>query len=288
MPLLQKRDLSSYEGQYLVENERERFELFYSLIPYLKELEACVDAREDALTRKAQAKGKLEMPLLTTIVSAVLITLALAIPFLIVFYIVTNVVKLDNGESLFSLYETWMESEPIFNGLMTKLLDSIDPDKTFLSLMVGLIGIVVIIVIPPCVYVLFPVVFVFCIISGIFNRKAARVDLKECDEICEEMDLNIEQLIQILSVPVQMVPSDYQYSEALEYFCNSYINGRANSLQEAIAAYDTYLHRKKMEHAQEVIHDEQTKIMNEIHDQQQQLDRMQDSIRRVKNRVDWL
>jgi len=288
MPLLQKRDLSSYEGQYLVENEREQFELFYSLIPCLKELEACVDAREDAVTRKAQAKGKLEMPLLTTIVSAVLITLAHAIPFLIVLYIVTNIVKLDNGESLFSLYETWMESEPIFNGLMSKLLDSIDPDKTLLNLIAGLIGIVVIIVIPPCVYVLFPVVFVFCIISGILNRKAARKDVKECAEICEEMDLNIEQLIQILSIPMQMVPSDYQYSDALEYFCNSYINGRVHTLQEAIAAYDTYLHRKKMEHAQEVIHEDQAKIMKEMKEQQDKLDRMQDSIRRVKNRVDWL
>ena len=112
--------------------------------------------------------------------------------------------------------------------------------------------------------------------------------MKESAEICKEMDLNIEQLVNLLAVPLQAVPLDYQYSEALEYFCNSYMNGRVHTLQEAITTYDTYLHRRKMEHAQEVIHDDQTMILEGIHDQQRKLDRLQDIIKRVKSKVDWL
>lgn len=288
MSALQKRPLSSYEGQYLLENERDRFELFYSLIPYLKELESCIDAREAAFARRDQAKSKLEMPVLTTLISAVLYTVALAIPFLIVFYIVANVIKLDNGGSLYSAFEAWMESEPLSYALMKLLSPLTESSNGLFKFIAALLSITFVVVILPCVYILFPIALVFCLISGIFSRRAARRDIKESAEICEEMDLHIDQLVQILSIPLQMVPSDYQYSEALEYFCNCYINGRAYTLQEAIAAYDTYLHRKKLEHAQEVIHDNQTKILNEIHDQQDKLDRLQDTIRHVKDRVDWL
>ena len=70
-------------------------------------------------------------------------------------------------------------------------------------------------------------------------------------------------------------------------FC-FYVNGRANTLKEAIDAYDTYQHRRKTEHDQEVLHADQAKIYEEIQQQNARLDDLQDSVRRVKNRVDWL
>lgn len=288
MPILSKRNLSSYEGQYIVENENERFALFYSLIPHLKELESYIESRETAQRRKEQAKDKLKMPLLSTFVSAVLYTLSFAIPFLIIFYIVVNVIKLDDGKSLYSVYEAWLDSSPGVSMVTGWLLPSAKSDNLLWGLIGIPLGLVFLFAVVPCVYFLFPVVFVLCMISTIFTRKTAKTDLKESTKICAEMDLNIEQLINVLAVPLQTVPPDYQYSEALEYFCNSYMNGRVHTLQEAITAYDTYLHRRKMEHAQEVIHNDQTMILEEIHAQQRKLDGIQDAVKRVKNKVDWL
>ena len=287
MSILQRRALSSYEGQYLIESERDRFELFYSLIPYLKELESCIDAREEALNRKSQAEETLKMPIFSTLMGAVLYTITLAIPFLIVFYIATNIIKLDNGQSLFSAYETWMEKEPLSYAFMG-LIAPLEEKGGIFSFIAILLGVVFVVTVLPCVYVLFPIVLILCIITGIFARQIARQDIKESSEICDRMDINIKQLIQAIDIPIQMVPPDYQYSDAIEYFCNCYINGRVHTLQEAIDAYDTYLHRRKMEHAQEVIHNDQEQILKEIHEQQEKLDRMQDTIRRVKNKVDWL
>lgn len=288
MSILQKRNLSSYKGQYIIESEKERFELFYSLIPPLRELESCIDARERALTSRNEAENTLKMPVLSTLISALLYTAAFAVPFLIVFYIVTNVIKLDNGQSLFSAYEALMEKEPLiyaFTGLISPLTEN---GSSFCNFIAILLGIAFVIIILPCVYILFPIILILCAILGVFSRKIARQDIKECAKIFEEMDFKIEQLTQIIAIPIQMVPLDYQYSEAIEYFCNSYINGRVQTLQEAMDAYETYLHRKKMEHAQEVIHNDQAKILKELNDQKDKLDRLQDTIKRVKNRVDWL
>lgn len=85
MPMLQKRPLSSYSGQYIVRNEKERFELFAALIPLLKELEDCMESRDAAKNRIAQAKSNLEMPIVTTLANAVVYTVIFAIPFLIIF-----------------------------------------------------------------------------------------------------------------------------------------------------------------------------------------------------------
>lgn len=288
MSILPKRNLSSYEGQYIVEDERERFTLFYALIPHLKELESCIETRDAAQSRKDQAKGKLERPLLSTFVSAALYTVSFAIPFLIIFYIIVNVIKLDDGKSLYSAYEAWLDASPCVSVVTGWLLSLANIDNFLCNIIAILLSLAFMFVIVPCLYFLFPIVFVLCTISTIFTRRTAKKDLKESAEICKEMDLNIEQLVNLLAVPLQAVPLDYQYSEALEYFCNSYMNGRVHTLQEAITTYDTYLHRRKMEHAQEVIHDDQTMILEGIHDQQRKLDRLQDIIKRVKSKVDWL
>ena len=50
-----KRDLSSYEEQYIIENEIERFQLFYSMLPYRKELEFYIETRDAAQRRTDQA-----------------------------------------------------------------------------------------------------------------------------------------------------------------------------------------------------------------------------------------
>ena len=288
MSVLQKRSLASYEGQYIMETDREYFELFYTLVPHLKELESCIETRDTAQAQQEQAKSKLELPIFTVIISAVLYTLAFAVPFLIVFYIVINVVKLDNGESLFSVYDKWVGNEPITNTVANWIMPLAETESLFWQFMIGLLCIAFMLIVPPCIYFLLPLALVFCVISGIFTRITAKKDLKESIIICESMEQKIDQLVDELIIPLQVVPQDYRYSDALEYFCNSYFNGRARTLQEAIAAYDTYLHRKKMEHAQEVIHNDQTMILEEIRDQKDKIDRLQDTIKRVKDNVDWL
>lgn len=288
MSILQRRTLPSYGGQYLIENERERFELFYALIPPLKELESYEAARNAAMNRKKQADQKLAAPVLTTIISAVLFTFAFAIPFLVVFYIVTNVVKLENGISLFRAYEQWLESRVLVSVILEWLAQLMHVDNVLCQFLSGMLMMIFMFLLVPCIYFLFPLMIALCTVSTVFTQIATKKELKEDLKLCQELEPIIAELNEVLALPLCHVPRNYQTSEALEYFCNCYINGQAYTVQEAIAAYDTYLHRRKMEHAQEVIHNDQTKILNELHDQRDKLDRMQDSIRRVKNRVDWL
>lgn len=288
MSLLQRRTLSSYGGQYFISSEKDRFELFYSMIPYLKELESYILARDEVQKRREQNRSKLSMPILTILSSAVLYTVLLAIPFLIIFYIVVNVIKLDNGMSLFSAYEEWLETKVIVSVVLKWLLALFEVDNFLCQFISVVLNMAFVFLVVPCLYFLFPIALVLSFLGTIFSRMNAKAQLKEDGKFCEEIDQKIEELVRHIGIPLQNVPSDYQYSEALEYFCNCYINGRANTLQEAIAAYDTYLHRRKMEHAQEVIHNDQTKILNELHEQQEKMDRMQECLRRVKNKIDWL
>ena len=288
MSKLKRRILSSYEGQYIVEDERERFELFYSVLPHLKELESYIETKDAAQRRREQAQSRLEMPVLSTFINALLYTISFAIPFLIVFYIILNVVTLDDEKSLYSAYEAWLDASPIVSMVTGWLLLPANVNNFLCKLISILLSFLFMFVVVPCLYFLLPMVFVLCSISTICTRRAAKKDLKESAEICEEMDLNIGLLVNLLAVPLQAVPPDYQYSEALEYFCNSYMNGRVHTLQEAVTTYDIYLHRRKMEHAQEVIHNDQAMILEEIHNQQKKLDRLQDTITRVKSKVDWL
>lgn len=157
-----------------------------------------------------------------------------------------------------------------------------------LSIIPALLAIAFMYLVAPCIYFEFPVVLVFSIISTIGSRTTTQKELQEDTELCKELDIQIASLSDLIILPLQHVPYDYRYSEALEHFCNSYMNGKASTLKEAIDIYDTYQHRRKMEHAQEVIHADQTRIYEEIQQQKIQLNDLEDSIRRVKNKVDWL
>lgn len=46
-----------------------------------------------------------------------------------------------------------------------------------------------------------------------------------------------------------VIPEDYFYSEAIRFFADRIATGRANSLSEAMDAYDAYIHRMKLEQA---------------------------------------
>ncbi|MDO4423150.1 MAG: zinc ribbon domain-containing protein [Eubacteriales bacterium] len=46
-----------------------------------------------------------------------------------------------------------------------------------------------------------------------------------------------------------IIPENYFYSEAIRFFADRIMTGRANSLSEAMDAYDAYIHRMKLEQA---------------------------------------
>lgn len=46
-----------------------------------------------------------------------------------------------------------------------------------------------------------------------------------------------------------VIPEDYFYSDAIRFFAERISTGRANSLSEAMDAYDAYIHRMKLEQA---------------------------------------
>ena len=62
---------------------------------------------------------------------------------------------------------------------------------------------------------------------------------------------------------ITFVPPDYRTSEALEFFCNDFANGKVTNLKEAMKEYDLYCHRKSVEETQKKAASEQTRLLQE-------------------------
>lgn len=283
-----QKELSDYGGTFIFKDYNTLFELYGALIVPMKRLEHAFDKRDRSIEQRCLAEEKLQFPILTILTKIVLYTFTFAIPFLVVFYITANLVKFSSGESLLEAYDEWAGGLYIVKQFFS-WAHSVQSGAAFwLSLGIVLLEFFFCFILIPCTTVLLPMVVVCSTIGTIISIFSAKQSIREAKEIRNEAEKQIDILLEQLKIPLEYVPKDYRYSTALEYFYNSYINGRASTLKEAIDSFDTYLHRKKMEHSQEVLHQEHLEILRKIQYQSIQINTLNNSVDHIKNKVDWL
>ena len=80
------------------------------------------------------------------------------------------------------------------------------------------------------------------------------------DEIRQEMEEYYSQNSDILA----SFPPDYQYTQAVYFFYKALVNGRADSLKEAINLYEDYLYKKDLAETMRERHEEQIAYLRQI------------------------
>lgn len=220
-------------------------------------------------------------------------TIKLAIPFAIVFLIVTNLVHTKDGTSWYKLYEDMTNNMVIFawiGKLSSAILAKISKLGFLLNFILGLLMLIIFIILSLCVIpsfmFLFPVLAVIFVIISLFTHKSNQKTIEKNSVTLKDIQEEIDFIVDDLTLPLQFVPPDYCYSEALEYFCRSYANGKASTIKEAMILYDNYLHQQAMEQGQQEISHKQSKILDEIEYQNQRLDSIQSELNDVKSTAD--
>lgn len=276
-----------------ISSDDDLFKLFSRIIEPVSRLEELSKKKKRIEKENRDASGTLVGDILSGVLSALGSTIKWAIPFAIVFVIVTNLIHTKDGTSWFKLYENMTNEMAVFDWL-SGLMDKITEMGFIFTFVLGLLLIIVSAVLGLCILpgamFLFPVLTVIYVIVMIFAYKSDRKTLEKNSVLLAEIQEEMDFLVDDLEMPLYFVPPDYRYSEAIMYFCNSYLNGKASSLKEAVILYDNFLHQQRMEQGQEEISYKQNKILDELNYQNQQLDSMQreiDDVRRTADSVYW-
>ena len=88
--------------------------------------------------------------------------------------------------------------------------------------------------------------------NDIITKEAELTDVRNQMEIC----------IAPIRDKISLIPRGYRTTDAVEYFCNAYSVGKAESLKEAMLQYDEESHRRRMEKGQQELHQKQQDILN--------------------------
>lgn len=91
--------------------------------------------------------------------------------------------------------------------------------------------------------------------------------LKKNEELYTEISEEIEQVSFQYNDAIAAIPRDYRYYYAVNFFENVLINGRADSMKEAINLYENHLHQMRMENANQrllLMNEQQSRMMSEI------------------------
>ena len=263
-------------------NWRELFSLYRNLVGPFQELEKRSQRKWELERTAGSAKGIINFGYKETIGKAFSHTVTWAIPFLIVFYVIMNVVKV-NGEKLFYPVEDLLEhlgdmiglgyiSEIVFN---TPSLKSGGILAGLIELIFVLLGIAICYGLFPCVLFLFPLMIIRNVISRSHKISKAKKTLKACEEQLPQAEAAIQEAWEGIAPYVKYVPPNYRSSNALAFFSNSFFNFKVKNLQEAVNLYDEHLHKQRMEQGQREMAQAQKDAMDDI---SRQLDYMEDLI----------
>ena len=91
-----------------IETVQDIFGLYARLSGPLKEMEQVCDRQETLKKELKEAKETVSIAFIKPFLSALAWTFALAIPFIVLFLIVTNVSHVPDGRSLFDAYDDWL------------------------------------------------------------------------------------------------------------------------------------------------------------------------------------
>lgn len=193
-------------------------------------------------------------------------TLIWAIPFLIVFYIIMNVVHV-NEEKLFYYYSVSDPAEAVAEAIEEKIEDKLSEKA---DIAYEIVAAFIICVPLPCLRFLFPLMIVGNVIPEVRHvsqaKKKKEESLKTC-EACKELLPQAEAAIQEawkrIGPFVKYIPPDYRNSSALAFFSKSFFNLKVKNLTEAVNLYDQYLHQQRMEESQREIANAQREAQRE-------------------------
>ena len=255
---MKNSDLPKLPKQFQIHDEKEMFSLFYVLSKYLKEYENMTALRKKDNQLLINGLEDVNKPATYVISSVLGGTIVFGIPFLIIFYIVTNVVHLGDGRSLYYVYDTFIENIPVVNRFLTWLSD-FHGESIILLLLHLLFVLVLWYTLVPCITVLMPAMAVI----SLFQLKKIKKSIPKLRDEVRELDKYISELEKEMDFAITFVPPDYRTSEALEFFCNDFANGKVTNLKEAMKEYDLYCHRKSVEETQKKAASEQTRLLQE-------------------------
>ena len=280
-------ETSSGEGMGKIETVDDLFHLYHRLIQPLKNFEKLCD-RQDTLKKEIQdAKDTVKSAFVLPFLLGLKFTFALAIPFVIVFLIVANVCHTQEGVSLFTAYDDWFTQTGFGVWLSDKVSGMIDS-----GLFVGFLGVILTFIVGcalfPIAVFLFPAMLAVGIVVTIFSVISARGTIKRGNRELPELEAQISRMLKELAEPLAYVPPDYRYSAAVEHFCQSYGNGKATSLKEAVNLFDTYVHQLEMEQRQQEILETHREVLRKLDVQSAQLKSLERQVKNVQSDVNWL
>ncbi len=255
---MKNSDLPKLPKQFQIHDEKEMFSLFYVLSKYLKEHENMTALRKKDNQLLINGLEDVNKPATYVISSVLGGTIVFGIPFLIIFYIVTNVVHLGDGRSLYYVYDTFIANIPVVNRFLTWLSD-FHGESIILLLLLQLFVLALWYILVPCITVLMPAMAVI----SLFQLKKIKKSIPKLRDEVRELDKYISELEKEMDFAITFVPPDYRTSEALEFFCNDFANGKVTNLKEAMKEYDLYCHRKSVEETQKKAASEQTRLLQE-------------------------
>ena len=259
------------------------FGLFASLIQPLKELEWACQRQSRLEQERLNACSESHLSILAILSITLRRTFLLTIPFVIIFWVVLNLMHTGDGRTWFEIYDAWV-GELFFVKSFFNLLTAKEGGLLY-GIFVAIILLAFYGILVPCITVLLPILLVITIIQSFITAQMARKTIHEVKEESASLKLQIDKMRSNLSEPLSFVPYNYQNSTALEHFCTSYGNGRVHTLQEAIEAFEIDMYRKNVEDNQKKIHNKQLEIMKEIEYQGIKIDSMRDIIDKINHRT---
>lgn len=94
------------------------------------------------------------------------------------------------------------------------------------------------------------------------KRNQLEEEIKGKENEIQDIQTQIDSCIDSLRPRLVLVPQGYRTTEALNFLCNAYSCGKAESIKEAMLQYDEDCHRRRLEEGNIEIMNRQQQILN--------------------------
>ncbi len=259
-------------------NWNKLFSLYKSLVKPFQEFENR-SYRKRELERTAESfKRAISFGYKGTIPEIFSHTLIWAIPSIIVFFVILNVVPMKDGGKLYDyMYgsDSWIDS--VVYAIQTRYAHLFKGNFGWIySILLLIVALIICYVLYPyliCLICLFPLMTAVSVIPRAHKLSKVKKALKTYEEqLLPQAEAAIQEAGKKIAPDLKRIPRNYRNSHALAFFSDSFFNFKVNNLQEAINLYDQYLHQQRMEQNQL---ESQAESMDAINALSRQMDEMQ-------------
>lgn len=275
--------LNQYVSGNTVENtnnDEMLLNMYGKLINPLKTFENTCDEKDRVTQNILNAQNTISSAFLTPIVASIMFSFTLSIPFCVLFWIITNLTHNPEGIKYASIFFQW-EEECKFVSTLSSFMEEWFP--LFPIIILAIIEFMII----PTVVVLLPVLFILAAIYTVFSVISAKHTLSGSMPYLSELEKKIDCMVEQLSSCLSIVPPDYRYSEAVEFFYNSYCNRKVSTIKEAVLLYDQYCHLQRMEENQKELIQTHNELLQNIQLQNMELSAMNSKLRSIEWNTFW-